>query len=346
MSDEMVDKKITQGQADRMAAPLELDLWAAFRVMEEDMVKMASGYEGTPEDFIRDVTGLLLPGGQVGRVEKRMNKNELKKEIASEVLKLCVSHIRKGRALPPGTKRQRKGGIYVKQSDGTWAKVTDKKDKQEIKKPEVTPINNPDVQGYGSRPSTFESEAAKKLSSKISESLGIEENNIYIHSSNIDGLQELIDGENSGDTLEDEGKYLSTSTLNGSVKFIDKTGTDTLYMILDAKPRDLDFYSYGDVGEKGMSPTKTTYDEAGLTSWKISGAVIPPGMEKNEKVIGSALLARDIMWGEHGMEDFEIIGADPEIESKVETYIEDFWEKNEDDMDKWEIREALRERFS
>lgn len=83
MPDEMIDKKITQGQADRMAAPLELDLWAVFKVMEEDMLKLAEDYEGTPEGFIEEVTNLLLPGGGETMVNKELN-------MSCKVKKTCT----------------------------------------------------------------------------------------------------------------------------------------------------------------------------------------------------------------------------------------------------------------
>ena len=48
------------------------------------------------------------------------------------------------KALPPGTKRQRKDGLYEKQSDGTWKKVTEKKEKQEDK-PEKNDDNSKEI---------------------------------------------------------------------------------------------------------------------------------------------------------------------------------------------------------
>lgn len=41
------------------------------------------------------------------------------------------------RALPPGTRRQRKDGLYEKQPDGKWLKVTEKPEKKEEKKPQL-----------------------------------------------------------------------------------------------------------------------------------------------------------------------------------------------------------------
>ena len=135
MSDEMLDKKITQGQAERIAAPMELDLWAAFKIMEEDMVKLADGYIGTPEEFIQEVTNLLLPGERGNRVEKE----QVKKNLLGDAVKLGIFVLRKGRALPAGTRRKRSDGTYIKQSDGTWKKVVENKKQETEKKipPEV-----------------------------------------------------------------------------------------------------------------------------------------------------------------------------------------------------------------
>jgi len=55
MPNELTDKKITQAQADRMQAPMELDLTAAFKVMEADLIKKTDGFEGTPEGLIAEL---------------------------------------------------------------------------------------------------------------------------------------------------------------------------------------------------------------------------------------------------------------------------------------------------
>lgn len=89
MADDLIDKKITIGQADLMQAPLELDLWALFRVMEEDMLKHAEGYEGTPEQFIDDIVQMLSPRG--GRVEKDI------KSAACKSAKLALSVLKRRR---------------------------------------------------------------------------------------------------------------------------------------------------------------------------------------------------------------------------------------------------------
>jgi hypothetical protein len=45
----------------------------------------------------------------------------------------CIIDLYK--ALPPGTKRQRKGGIYEKQSNGKWVKVKEKKEEKPLQTP-------------------------------------------------------------------------------------------------------------------------------------------------------------------------------------------------------------------
>lgn len=60
MEDELQDKKITQEQADYYMAPLELDLLALFKVMENDMLNVSEGYDGTPEKFIQEIMSYLI----------------------------------------------------------------------------------------------------------------------------------------------------------------------------------------------------------------------------------------------------------------------------------------------
>lgn len=54
-ADTITDKKITQDQADRLQAPMELDLIAVFKVMENDMLKATEEFEGTPEKMIEEI---------------------------------------------------------------------------------------------------------------------------------------------------------------------------------------------------------------------------------------------------------------------------------------------------
>lgn len=70
MADEYIkDKKITQEEADRLQAPMELDLMALFRVMQLDMLESADGYEGTPESLIDELVKKLTgpTGGEIAR---------------------------------------------------------------------------------------------------------------------------------------------------------------------------------------------------------------------------------------------------------------------------------------
>ena len=79
MADELVDKKITQDEADRMMAPLELDLIAVFKMMEEDMITLVDDYEGTPEQFINEVLSMLTP--EMGEIKKAVGVDKGKPNI-------------------------------------------------------------------------------------------------------------------------------------------------------------------------------------------------------------------------------------------------------------------------
>jgi hypothetical protein len=59
MSDTFGDKKYTQAEADTAMAPMELDLTALFSVMRDDMITLADGYRGTPEEYIDEVLSWL-----------------------------------------------------------------------------------------------------------------------------------------------------------------------------------------------------------------------------------------------------------------------------------------------
>ena len=64
--------------------------------------------------------------------KKKVNDKKVKKNLLGDAVKLGIFVLRKGRALPAGTRRKRSDGYtYEKQSDGTWSKVTEKKEKKE-----------------------------------------------------------------------------------------------------------------------------------------------------------------------------------------------------------------------
>ena len=104
--DIITDRRITQEEAGRLMAPLELDLLSAFKVIQEDILTGMENYKGTPEQYIEEVLNNLSGIGEVGEMT-----------------------VLKGKALPVGTRRQRSDGVYIKQSDGTWVKETEKKEK-------------------------------------------------------------------------------------------------------------------------------------------------------------------------------------------------------------------------
>lgn len=108
MPDELIDKKLTQFQADQLMAPMELDLWALFRFMEEDMLTTVEKFQGTPEQMIQKLTGTLT--------KSRGDKMPIQKELVNKVALLNISTVLKA-ALPVGTKRERKDGTYQKQPD-------------------------------------------------------------------------------------------------------------------------------------------------------------------------------------------------------------------------------------
>ena len=61
MPDIITDKRITQDEAGRLMAPLELDLLSLFKVMQQDIITGMIGFEGTPEQYIdkvlKNITG-------------------------------------------------------------------------------------------------------------------------------------------------------------------------------------------------------------------------------------------------------------------------------------------------
>ena len=62
----MTDAKITQDDADRMQAPMELDLLALYKVMENAMLENTEDFEGTPEKLISELTGMVAGPGPNG----------------------------------------------------------------------------------------------------------------------------------------------------------------------------------------------------------------------------------------------------------------------------------------
>lgn len=107
MPDVITDRRITQDEAGQLMAPMELDLLSLFKVMEQDILTGLEDFEGTPEEYIDRVVKNISGMGE--------------------------SEVYKGKPLPPGTRRKRTDGIYVKQPDGTWSKETEKKPGKEKK---------------------------------------------------------------------------------------------------------------------------------------------------------------------------------------------------------------------
>jgi len=123
---ELTDKKITQGQADRLMAPLELDLWALFRVMEEDMITLSESFEGTPEELIDELVKKLV-GPTGGMIERSVKKSKK----------------------PIGAISDRKDGKYKKVAEGKWVKVTDgQPERQEPKEQEKVKYEAIGKEGY------------------------------------------------------------------------------------------------------------------------------------------------------------------------------------------------------
>ena len=143
---------------------------------------------------------------------------------------------------------------------------------------------------------------------------------IYIHSTTIEGLYDLFSG--------NKKDYLSVSTLENSTVFIDKDFDRTLYVILEAKEKDVDFKSWGDVGWKGGSPSKTTYDEVGLKNWKIKGFLIPSYKSSNLKAHITSVIANNWVVSElnNGIE-LPIITNNSALLSKAEDMIQSAWDK-------------------
>ena len=66
--DIITDRRITQEEAGRLMAPLELDLLSAFKVIQEDILTGMENYKGTPEQYIEEVLNNLSGIGEVGEM--------------------------------------------------------------------------------------------------------------------------------------------------------------------------------------------------------------------------------------------------------------------------------------
>lgn len=112
MAEELIDRKIYQDEANELMAPMELDLLAVFKLLENDTLEMMDEYEGTADQLINDVLSQLSePGGE----EVLYKSNQIKDDLL--------------KALPTGTRRKRKDGTYEKQESGKWVKVKEEKNK-------------------------------------------------------------------------------------------------------------------------------------------------------------------------------------------------------------------------
>ena len=78
---ELTDPKITQKQADRMTASLELDLIAYFNVLQDEILKTISKHDGSPEELIKEIDILLAPSYDIPEVKKTFLKKELLRNI-------------------------------------------------------------------------------------------------------------------------------------------------------------------------------------------------------------------------------------------------------------------------
>ena len=59
MAKEAKDRKITQPEFDRMAAPLELDLIAFFKTLEEEVLRKTFDGSQTPEQMIQQIDSMF-----------------------------------------------------------------------------------------------------------------------------------------------------------------------------------------------------------------------------------------------------------------------------------------------
>jgi len=77
MAAKITDSKITQPQFDKMTTPLEQDLFAYFKVLEELIMSETFDDEKTPEQLIDDITGFLSPQGETGAIIIEKSKRSI-----------------------------------------------------------------------------------------------------------------------------------------------------------------------------------------------------------------------------------------------------------------------------
>lgn len=89
MSKKITDSKITQPQFDSMTAPLEQDLFAYFKVLEELIMSETFDDKRTPESLIEEITGFLSPQEETGSISIQKSKRFLTlKQIEENMLKI------------------------------------------------------------------------------------------------------------------------------------------------------------------------------------------------------------------------------------------------------------------
>lgn len=80
MSDILSDTKVTQDEANRLMASMELDLTALFNVMQDDILEVIENFgEGTPDQLINEIVNMVTD--KVAPVEV-VNKSRLFKTAA------------------------------------------------------------------------------------------------------------------------------------------------------------------------------------------------------------------------------------------------------------------------
>lgn len=78
MAKKITDSKITQSQFDKMTAPLEQDLFAYFKVLEELIMSETFDNKRSPESLIEEITGVLSSQEETGSIV--IQKDLVKKE--------------------------------------------------------------------------------------------------------------------------------------------------------------------------------------------------------------------------------------------------------------------------
>ncbi len=78
MPDVLTDKKVTQEEAGRLMAPMELDLLSLFKVIQEDIITGIVDFEGTPEQYIEQVLNSLTGIGETGEMAIMKGKDMAK----------------------------------------------------------------------------------------------------------------------------------------------------------------------------------------------------------------------------------------------------------------------------